>query len=107
MKSVQTGIIGIAIDGLCIDLIAHRATKAGKEIKLTEREFALLRVLMEVSPGMIDKSTLYRHVWGENIKDPTNVVNVYIRHLRKKIVGPGQTPTIRTTRNKGFALISF
>ncbi len=94
----------ILIADLEIDLRLRIVRRAGKEIGLTNREFALLEVLSEASPRPVSKTTLVERVWDQHFDSGTNVLNVYVNYLRKKIDLPGCKPLIQTLRGVGFAL---
>lgn len=87
-----------------LDLVARCVTRAGNKIPLTGREFALLEALMAAAPKPVSKATLMEKVWQQRADSHTNVVNVYIKHLRRKIDLPGLTPLLKTFRGSGFAL---
>ena len=87
-----------------LDLLSHVARRAGREIDLTPREFALLEFLMISSPKPISKTAITEHVWDQNFDSQTNVVNVYIKYLRDKVDKSGMKPLIHTIRGVGFAL---
>ncbi len=87
-----------------LDLIARCVTRAGNKIPLTGREFALLEALMAAAPNPVSKASLMEKVWQQNPGSRTNVVNVYMKHLRRKIDLPGLTPLLKTIRGSGFAL---
>lgn len=88
-----------------LDLVSRCAQRGGRKIPLTGREFALLEALMASAPKPVSKSTLMEHIWQQQQPDShTNVVNVYIKHLRRKIDLPGLAPLLRTIRGSGFAL---
>jgi DNA-binding response OmpR family regulator len=91
----------LRVADLEIDL---RARVAGQEIPLTNREFALLEVLAEASPRPVSKATLVERVWDQHFDSGTNVLNVYISYLRKKVDLPGCVPLLQTLRGIGFAL---
>ncbi len=94
----------LCVGDLEIDLRARVARRAGEEIRLTNREFALLEVLAEASPRPVSKTALVERVWDQHFDSGTNVLNVYINYLRKKIDVPGCRPLIQTLRGIGFAL---
>ena len=79
-------------------------TRAGREIVLTNREFSLLAALAEASPRPVPKTMLVERVWDQHFDSGTNVLNVYINYLRKKIDLPGMRPLLHTLRGVGFAL---
>jgi len=87
-----------------LDLISRVARRAGQEILLTPREFALLELLMTNSPRLVSRSTIVERVWDQHFDSGTNVVNVYMNKLRKKLDLPGLPPLLHTTRGTGFGL---
>jgi two-component system copper resistance phosphate regulon response regulator CusR len=94
----------LRVADLELDLIAHEARRAGERIELTRREFALLEFLFQASPKPVSKTAIVEHVWDQHFDSETNVVNVYIKLLRRKIDRPGLQPLIHTVRGVGFAL---
>lgn len=94
----------IRVGDLELDLIARTARRGGTDIALTNREFALLELLMTSSPKPVSKTAIVEHVWDQHFDSGTNVVNVYVNYLRAKIDRPGLTPLIQTIRGVGFAL---
>jgi two-component system copper resistance phosphate regulon response regulator CusR len=94
----------VRVADLELDLLEHHATRAGEKIELTRREFALLEFLMSASPKPVSKTAIIEHVWDQHFDSETNVVNVYIKHLRAKIDRPGWPALIQTMRGVGFAL---
>ena len=87
-----------------LDLLTRTAHRGGQEIALTNREFALLELLMTSSPRPVSKTAIVEHVWDQHFDSGTNVVNVYVNYLREKIDRPGWTPLIHTVRGVGYAL---
>jgi DNA-binding response OmpR family regulator len=94
----------VRIGDLELDLRTRSATRGGVEIPLTNREFALLEALAEASPRTVTKTTLVERVWDQYFDSGTNVLNVYVSYLRKKVDQPGMSPLIHTVRGVGFAL---
>jgi two-component system OmpR family response regulator len=94
----------LRVGDLELDLIARKAHRAGREIVLTNREFALLEFLVVNSPKPVSKMAIVEHVWDQHFDSQTNVVNVYVNYLRKKIDLPGMKPLLHTLRGAGFAL---
>ncbi len=97
------------IDRLCIadlelDLLSRTAHRGGEKIALTNREFALLEVLMLSAPKPVSKTAIVEHVWDQHFDSGTNVVNVYVNYLREKIDRPGWAPLIHTVRGVGFMI---
>jgi len=94
----------LRVADLELDLVAHEARRAGERIELTRREFALLEFLFNSSPRPVSKTAIVEHVWDQHFDSETNVVNVYIKMLRRKIDRPGLPPLIHTVRGVGFML---
>lgn len=94
----------LRVADLELDLIARTATRAGQTVALTNREFALLELLMSSSPRPVSKTAIIEHVWDQHFDSGTNVINVYVNYLRAKIDPPGCVPLIQTVRGVGFAL---
>lgn len=94
----------LRVADLEIDLLARTATRGDQQISLTNREFSLLETLASASPRPVSKATLVELVWDQYFDPGTNVVNVYVNYLRKKIDLPGFKPLIHTLRGVGFAM---
>jgi two-component system, OmpR family, copper resistance phosphate regulon response regulator CusR len=94
----------LRFEDLQLDLVARQARRAGKIIELTNREFALLELLMMTAPRPVSKAVIIERVWNQYFDSQTNVVNVYVNHLRSKIDLPGLVPIVQTVRGVGFAL---
>jgi DNA-binding response OmpR family regulator len=94
----------VRVADLELDLRVRTASRAGREILLTNREFSLLAALAEASPRPVPKTMLVERVWDQHFDSGTNVLNVYINYLRKKIDLPGMRPLLHTLRGVGFAL---
>jgi DNA-binding response OmpR family regulator len=92
------------VGDLELDLLSRKARRADKAIDLTNREFALLEFLCVQSPKPVSKMAIVEHVWDQHFDSQTNVVNVYINYLRRKIDPPGMKPLLHTVRGVGFAL---
>jgi DNA-binding response OmpR family regulator len=94
----------VCIGGLEIDRMNHHVKRNGTTIKLTAKEYAILEYLA-ANPGRILSRTMIReHVWDQSFEGLTNIVDVYIRHLREKIDEPFHQKLIHTFRNAGYSL---
>jgi DNA-binding response OmpR family regulator len=102
MKPESSNLLRVA--DLEIDLLARTALRGDTQIVLTNREFALLETLANASPRPVSKAALVERVWDQYFDPSSNVVNVYVNYLRKKIDLPGHKPLIHTMRGAGFAL---
>ncbi|MCX7983511.1 MAG: response regulator transcription factor [Bacteroidetes bacterium] len=89
---------------LVLDTVTHKAQRGGKTIELTSREYALLEYFMRNQGKLITRSELAREVWGYNFDPGTNVVDVYVTHLRKKIDSEHKVKLFQTERGKGYYL---
>lgn len=87
-----------------LDLLRRRATRAGKRIDLTAKEFALLELLLRRQGEVLPRSLIASQVWDMNFDSDTNVVEVAVRRLRAKIDEPFQPKLIHTVRGMGYVL---
>jgi len=89
---------------LDLDLLAHKARRAGKELILSAKEFALLEYLMRNQGAIVTRTMISEHVWDINFDTATNVIDVYINYLRRKIDAGPSKKLIHTVRGKGYIL---
>lgn len=94
----------VQIADLVVDLGAHQARRAGRSIELTAKEFALLECLVRHPNRVVDRATITAFVWDENHDPFTNVLEVLVRRLRRKIDDPFEPKLIRTLRGAGYRL---
>jgi DNA-binding response OmpR family regulator len=94
----------LAVGDLVIDPGTHDVVRGGVPVELTAREFALLEYLARRAGQVVSRTELLDHVWDENFLGSTNVIDVYVGYLRKKLARPGAPPAIRTVRGVGFVL---
>jgi two-component system copper resistance phosphate regulon response regulator CusR len=94
----------IAIGDLQIDLLARRATRGGKRLNLTAKEFSLLAVLARRRAQIVSKTIITELVWDITFDTNTNVVEVAIKRLRGKLDGPDQQKLLHTVRGMGYVL---
>jgi two-component system OmpR family response regulator len=87
-----------------LDPAAHTVTAAGVPTDLSTREFALLEFLMHHAGEVVTRTQLLNHVWDYDYGGLSNVVDVYVGYVRKKLAATGSTSTIRTVRGVGYAL---
>jgi DNA-binding response OmpR family regulator len=85
-------------------LLQRRVLRAGKEIPLTQREFELLAYLLRHKNTIVTRDMLGRDVWKEPAFALTNVIDVFVTYLRRKIEKPGASPLIHTVRGVGYSL---
>jgi len=94
----------LKIADLEIDPVARKVTRAGKNITLTGKEYALLEYLMRNKERVLTETMITEHVWDMNFDPLTNVVNVYIHHLRQKIDKDFDKKLIHTIRGAGYVM---
>ena len=92
--------------GLRVDPAERRCFRNGDEIELTAREFAVLEYLVTHAGVVVSKSEILEHVWDYAFDGDPNIVEVYVRHLRKKIDIPYDEETIQTVRGAGYRLVA-
>ena len=89
---------------LRLDPAAHRCWREGEEVRLTAREFAVLEYLLRHAGDVVPKAAILENVWDCNFDGDPNIVEVYIRHLRRKIDRPFERQAIETVRGAGYRL---
>ncbi|MBV8853790.1 MAG: response regulator transcription factor [Sinobacteraceae bacterium] len=94
----------LRVADLEIDRLSQQVRRAGRRIELTPKEYALLEYLA-ANPGRVfSRTMIIEHVWDHSFEGLTNIVDVYVRHLRSKIDDPFATKLIRTVRGVGYGL---
>jgi two-component system copper resistance phosphate regulon response regulator CusR len=94
----------LRIAGLELDLVRHRASRDGKRLDLTPKEFLLLSLLMRRSGEVLSRAFIADQVWEINFDSNTNFVDVHIRRLRAKVDAPFFKKLIHTVRGLGYVL---
>jgi two-component system OmpR family response regulator len=94
----------LEVGDLVIDPARHEVSRAGTTVTLTAREFAVLEFLGRRVGQVITRTELLEHVWDQNYEGSTNIVDVYVGYLRKKLEQPFGRPLIRTVRGVGWSL---
>jgi two-component system, OmpR family, response regulator len=89
---------------LRLDLISRVAHRAGAEIRLMPTEFKLLEYMMRNSGQILTRTMIFEAIWGYHFDPGTNLIDVHLGRLRRKIDRPGLTPLIQTIRGSGYAL---
>jgi DNA-binding response OmpR family regulator len=93
----------LAFGELRLDLLHRKATCGGRGIDLSPKEFDLLQALAEERGGILSRSELLRRIWGAELDPDTNVVDVHVGRLRRKLAAV-EAPPIRTVRGAGYGL---
>lgn len=98
----KTDIVTVA--DLTVEFSTRKVTRAGKEIALSAREFAILESLIRHKGAVLSRAQLENQVWDYGFEGGSNIVDVYIRYLRKKIDAPFEKKLIHTIRGAGYTL---
>jgi two-component system copper resistance phosphate regulon response regulator CusR len=99
---VRPATIGIA--DLVLDTGAQRATRNGRALSLTTKEYALLEYLAREQGRVVSRAEIAEHVWDENFDPLTNLIDVHINRLRRKVDNGFATKLIHTRRGAGYML---
>ena len=94
----------LAIADLRVDPASHEVSRGGKKIDLTAKEYALLEFLLRRRDQVLSRAVIAQHVWGVNYDTFTNVIDVYINYLRKKIDSGFEPKLIHSVRGVGYVL---
>lgn len=89
---------------LHLDLLKRKVTRQGERLNLTNKEFALLHLLLSREGEVLSRALIASHVWQMNFDSDTNVVDVAVRRLRAKVDDPYPTKLIHTVRGMGYRL---
>jgi DNA-binding response OmpR family regulator len=96
----------LEVGDVCLDVLKRRVTKGGRVVDLAPREFALLEFLMRNAGHTVSRSRIAEAVWNYTFDPETNVVDVYVNYLRKKVASGPSGAVIRTVRAVGYRLES-
>jgi two-component system OmpR family response regulator len=96
----------LKVGTLEMDLIERTVRRGAREIELLPREFKLLDYLMRRPGQVLTRAMLLENVWNYRFIAETNLVDVHVGKLRKKIDAPGEAPMIQSVRGSGFMLIA-
>lgn len=94
----------LKVADLVLDTASGRVTRGGREITLSAKEYALLEYLMHNAGLVLSREKIEDHIWNYDYEGGTNVVDVYISYLRKKIDDGHEQKLIRTVRGRGYML---
>jgi DNA-binding response OmpR family regulator len=92
----------LKIGDLEIDRASQQVRRAGKKIELTSKEYSLLEYLSAHAGKVMSRTMIIEHVWDESFQGLTNIVDVYVRHLRSKVDEDNPKKLIRTVRGVGY-----
>jgi two-component system copper resistance phosphate regulon response regulator CusR len=104
LRRREGGRTRLQYEDLQMDLVQRRVQRAGQDIALTQKEFALLEYFMRNANRPLTRTEIGENVWDVHFDNESNVIDVYVRHLRKKIDEPFSTRLLHTVTGYGYVL---
>ncbi|MEB3335597.1 MAG: response regulator transcription factor, partial [Cyanobacteriota bacterium] len=102
--SRKKGPTPIVVDDLRVDPQSHTVERRGQPLALTSREYQLLLLLLRHRPEVVSRERILREIWPEERAASSNVIEVYVRYLRRKLEAGGLPRLIHTVRGQGYCL---
>ncbi|MBL8980819.1 MAG: response regulator transcription factor, partial [Gemmatimonadetes bacterium] len=96
--------VALTVGDLTLDTATRVATRGAREIPLTAKEFLVLEYLMRHAGEVVTRERISAHAWDDNYDPASNVIDVYIGRLRRKVDAPGEPPFLHTMRGAGYRL---
>ncbi len=103
-KGAEKSATTLTIADLAVDLVSRKVLRDGKVIDLTTKEFSLLEFFIRNKNKTLNRSTITEHIWNYNFDTGTNIIDVYINHLRTKIDGDFEKKLLHTIRGVGYVM---
>ncbi len=94
----------IEVGELTLNTLNHTACRGGREVLLTAKEYALLEIMMVHANEVLGREMIAEHVWDDHYDPFSNIIDVYVKRLRRKIDCAGDVPLIHTRRGEGYIL---
>jgi heavy metal response regulator len=94
----------LQVGDLVVDTVARTVVRAGQQVDLTAKEFALLEFMMRHPNQVLSRTVIAEHVWNYDFDNATNVIDVHVKNLRKKIDGAAKDKLIQTIRGAGYRI---
>ena len=88
-----------------LDRLGQQVRRGGKRIDLTAKEYAVLEYMLSNAGRVLSRTMIVEHVWDQTFHGLTNIVEVYVRHLRTKVDDPHPKKLIRTVRGSGYCIM--
>jgi len=105
LRRQQTSkITKLKVADLELDQLSHTVTRAGKAIELTSTEYALLEYLMIHAGQVVTRTMISEHVWEQDFDSYSNVINVYVNYVRKKVDTGFSKKLIHSVRGRGYMI---
>lgn len=103
-RTQQGGPKILKVEDLELNPFDHTVIRGSRSVSLTAKEYALLELMMSHAGQVVGREAIAKHVWDENVLPYSNVINVYVNRLRKKIDQGFDHPLLHTRRGEGFIL---
>src|SRR5918999_1410505 len=103
-RGVSSPSLDLTLADLQLNLVTHQVTRAGKRIDLTAKEFALLEFFLRQPGRVLSRALIAQRVWGVDFDTFTNVIDVYVNYLRKKIDADFEPKLLHTVRGVGYVM---
>jgi len=100
----SSGETVLRVGDLELDLVARTVKRAGRKIELLPREFQVLEYLVRNEGQVVPRAMLLQHVWDLHFDPTTNIIDVYVGRVRRKVDGQQAYPLIHTIRGVGFCV---
>lgn len=94
----------VRVADLELDRLSRQVKRSGKRIDLTSKEYSLLEYLVSNAGRVLSRTMIIEHVWDQSFDGITNIVDVYVRHLRSKVDEPFERRLIHTVRGVGYSI---
>jgi heavy metal response regulator len=94
----------VRVADLELDRLSQQVKRSGQRIELTSKEYSLLEYLVSNAGRVLSRTMIIEHVWDQSFDGITNIVDVYVRHLRSKVDDPYEHKLIRTVRGVGYTI---
>src|ERR1700751_1104364 len=104
LRRRPVGSTMLTVGDLEIDLVTRQVKRGAKVLRLTSKEYGLLEYRASTPVRVLSRTMIIQYVWDQSFEGLTNIVDVYIRHLRQKIDDPFDRKLIRTVRSAGYML---
>ena len=94
----------VRVADLELDRLSQQVKRSGQRIELTSKEYSLLEYLVSNAGRVLSRTMIIEHVWDQSFDGITNIIDVYVRHLRSKVDDPFEFKLIRTVRGVGYTV---
>jgi len=103
-RSASAALVPLNVGDLALDVRSRQARRGERRIDLTAREYSMLEFLIRHNGEVVTRAMLADHVWGERYDSLSNLIEVFVNRLRKKIEGGGESRMLHTVRGAGYIL---